>query len=417
MHGTPTIPETLAEGSDTTDMVEVSLEPAEPMVSEGVEDEATEDKPDSVLSFKPLGRLLPLEGVKDEFLLMQAALKKPLTAEIAARICEKSGSHLLKLVSPRVDGAHAVLRVDAQGGNRKSSLLPSTNAPDIPYGKVLYRPLEVMGAPTMSVVDHVLNPDDNSPHVLAAFAEVFGQDVLDAMRKELLGPAPCPQMLGVGEFPIVFVPRPGGGDLQVTPVAPALAFMGIKRVVDLFFEKPTTDNPNPRRGEWTKQAISSKPQNISGAIGGPRTRFLARMPAGMRQTDADLYRYIHGGAFPAWRDSDVGVWVLRYAGMLEGDALYNDQNTRAALDKVADRLLDDALSFARQMIEEARFVAHEYGVDVGGLKAPPDAGTLAFRRRWKNQDERAIARRALTSVHFVRRMQLHRGWQEMEDQA
>ena len=389
----------------------------DPSVSEADDVEDIDDKPGSVLSFKPLGRLIPLEGVKDEFLLMRGALKKPLTAEIASRICAKSGSHLLKLVSPRVDGEHAVLRVDSSSSNRKASLLPSTNAPDIPFGKVLYRPLEIIGSPTMSVVDHILNPDDNSPTVLDAFAGVFGQEVLDAMRKELLGPAPCPRLLGVGEFPIVFVPRPGGGDLQVTPVAPAMAFMGIKRVVDLFFEKPTKDNPNPRRGEWTKQAISSKPQNISGAIGGPRTRFLARMPAGLRQSDADLYRYMHGGNFPTWRDPDVGFLVLRYAGMLDSDAVYNDQNTRAALDRVADQLLDDALSFAKQVIAEARFVAPEYGVEVNNLKAPPDAATLVFRRRWKNQDERALARKALTSVHFVHRMQLHRGWQDMEERS
>ena len=60
-----------------------------------------------LLSFKLTGRPIPLDEVTSEFCLMRDCLKKPLTAEVATRICEKSGSHLIKLVSPRVDGDQA----------------------------------------------------------------------------------------------------------------------------------------------------------------------------------------------------------------------------------------------------------------------------------------------------------------------
>jgi hypothetical protein len=120
-----------------------------------------------------------------------------------------------------------------------------------------------------------LNPEDHSDAVLRTFSEVFGADTLQAMRDVLLTDGAAPAKLGAGEFPIIFIPHPDGGDLQITPVAPALAFMGMKRVTDLYFQKKSEENSNPLRGRWSKQSVSSKPQNISGAIGGPRVRFLA----------------------------------------------------------------------------------------------------------------------------------------------
>jgi hypothetical protein len=310
-------------------------------------------KDTDLLSFKTAGRPIPLDDIASEFRLMRDCLKSPLTEGVAIRICEKSGSHLIKLVSPRVDGNHAVLRFDDPGGNRKSSILPSVNAPDIPFCKVVFRPLEIVGHPSASVVDHILNPEDHSSVVLDAFSQAFGSDVLDAMRKSLLVDVKTPQKLGSGEFPIIFIPRPGGGDLQVTPVSPASAFMGMKRAADHYFQKPQPDGPRLPRGRWTKQAISSKPQNISGAIGGPRMRFMATMPPAMQQVEAELYRYIHGGSFPRWRDEEVSTWVLRYADMLEENIKFNNEDTRAALDRTADRLIRDASEFTSDTYADA----------------------------------------------------------------
>jgi hypothetical protein len=354
-------------------------------------------KKEALLSFKPTGRPLAQHEVYEEFALMRAALDKPLTAEIAATITAKSGSHLLKLVSPRVDGDHAVLRIDPPHQNRRASVLPSVNAPDIPFCKVVFRPLEVAGHGPMSVVDHILNPVDSSPKLLADFGRVFGEDVLKALRAGLLEPAKTPLKLGAGEFPIVFVPRPSGGDLQITPVSPACAFMGIKRVADAYFLPKTADNPRPLRGRWTKQAVSSKPQNISGAIGGPRLRFLATMPPVMQQAEAELHRYTQGGAFPRWRDEDVGVWVLRYGGMLEADANYNNSDTRAALDRTADRLIRDARAFIAETMAEAAHLCPDTPL------SSPRIAQVLIRRSWRKGEQEA-AIQALSSAHFEDRL-------------
>jgi len=362
-----------------------------------------ESPPKVLLSFKMISRTVPLDAVADEFQLMRVELGKELTAEVATRICEKSGTHLLKIGSPRTDGDHAVLTVKAGTGNRRPAPLPSVNAPDIPFCKLIYRPLEIEGAEPMSVVDHVLNPEDHTGPVLEAFAVVFGEDVLDAIRTALIDEPRTPLKLAAGNFPVVFVPRPGGGDLQLTPVAPAQTFMGMKRVKDRYFDKPTEDRPRPPRGRWHAQAISSKPQNISGAIGGPRVRFLATMPATMRQEAAELYRYVHGGSFPRWRDEEVRVWVLRYADQLEAELTYNNQDTRAAMDRTADRLIRDALTFRDGILEDAKNLATSLG-EPPELKDAPGPAQILIRRAWGSDTDFGCARKALTSPHFEHRV-------------
>lgn len=359
-----------------------------------------------LLSFKMTGRPLPLDDVASEFRLMRDCLKKPLTEEVAIRICEKSGSHLVKLVSPRVDGAHAVLRFDDPDANRKSSILPSVNAPDIPFCKVVYRPLEVIGHSSVSVVDHILNSEDHSGAVLDAFSEVFGEDVLAAMRHALLSEFKSPLKLGAGEFPIIFIPRPGGGDVQITPVSPALTFTGMRELGKRRYQKRDPEGPKINRGKWVDLAVSSKPQNISGAIGGPRVRFLATMPAAMRQGEAELFRFVNGGGFPRWRDEEVSVWVLRYADMQEADATYNNIDTRAALDRTADRLIRDASEFIRDTLEDAKHFAERQEMREQGVPAPPGVAQILIRRHWgKNYDR---ARKALTSPHFEDRLRKSR---------
>lgn len=357
-----------------------------------------------LLSFKPTGRPLPLESVAEEFALMQSYLKQPLTVEVAARICQRSGSHLLKSVSPRVEGDHALLRFDPPESNRRSTLGPSTNPPDIPFCKVVYRPLEVIGYPTLCVIDHILNPEDNSKAVLEAFAEVFGEDVLQVMQQTLHAMPRPPLNLGVGEFPIIFIPRPGGGDIQITPVAPATAFMGMKRVSDLYFQKAQPGGPRPLRGRWTKQVVSANPQNISGAIGGPRVRFLATMPPTMTQEYAEVYRYIHGGSFPRWRNEEVTSWVLRYADMVDADATYNNENTRAALDRTADQLIRNAREFSSDTLQEARDLAKRQGLSEEEIPKPPSVALILIRRNWASEGDYGRARKVLTSPHFEHRL-------------
>lgn len=384
----------------------------------------------NVLSFRPQGRPIEITKVEAEYALMREQLKaeeakkreaelrkaekekrdpKPvrsmdLTPEIARRICEKSGTHLLKLVSPRADGDHAILSISEPGSNRRKPMIPSVNAADIPFAKVLYRPLEIIGSPTRSLVDHLLNPDDLSNRVCDAFAAVFGAEVLEAASRALSGTPRPVTKLAAGEFPIIFLPDPNGGDVQVTPVSPATTFMGMKTVISPFFQKREKDGPKVPRGRFHKQAVSSKPQNISGAIGGPRVRLLAEMPPGLGQAEAELHRYLRGGSFPRWREAEVDVWVLRYAEMLAADETYNDLNTRAALDRTADRLIRDADRFVVETVEDARDLAKILNIDPDELAEPPGAGTVLLRRRWESDDAFQRARRALSSAHFEYRL-------------
>lgn len=365
-------------------------------------------KKDEVLSFNAKGRKLHLSNVADEFRLMQEILAKELTPEIAARVCEKSGSHLIKLVSPRVDGDHATLRINDPNSKRRSQLLPSTNAPDIPFCKVLFRPLEVEGYAVMSVVDHILNPESHSAQVLGDFSSVFGEDVLAAMQAVLLSPPRAPTNLGAGEFPIIFIPRSGGGDLQITPVSPVSTFMGIKRVTDYYFQRASPDTPRPPRGRWIRQAVSSKPQNISGAIGGPRMRFFATLPPIMQQSEAELFRFIHGGGFPRWRDDEVADWVLRYADKLDADANYNNQNTRSALDAMADRLIRETYAFISETLGDAKKMAEDKGMSVDQLAAAPSTPQVLIRRFWGKEPNFDRAKNAVTSPHFENRLRKSR---------
>ena len=352
----------------------------------------------STLSFKILCRPLEINIIDREFMLMSRACGKPFTAAIAVRICQKSGTHLLKLVSPRADGNHAVLRIESADENRKLPLLPSVNAPDIPFAKIIFRPLEILGYPAKSVVNHVLSPDNISAAVLDAFASVFGTDVLDAIRSNLLGPQLELLNLSAGEFPIIFIPSPKGGDLQITPVSPAIAYMEMKDVRGIYLHKQEKDGPRVPRGRWHKQAVSAKPQNISGAIGGPRIRFLAAMPAGHSQLESELYRYVRGGRFPRWRHPSVGNYVLRYADLLDRDPPFNDQNTYEALNALAVSLIRDAYAFIDETHEEAQQIAEVQGICLETLKIPPSSAELLLRCVPSSELDRA--RRGLSSAHF-----------------
>ena len=359
-------------------------------------------KPDpgqaEILSFKLTGRIIDPLRIEIEFLMMEKALRSALTPEIAARICNKSGTHLIKLVSPRADGAHTVLRMKPVHEKSRASFLPSVNAPDIPFAKIIFRPLEIAGQPARSVVDHVFSPDDTSESVMRAFSAVFGKDVLGVLKSMLLDPLPDISKLSDGEFPIIFIPSPRGGDLQVTPVSPAAAYMEMKEVVGLYFQKQNNDAPRVPRGSWHKQVVSAKIQNISGAIGGPRVRFLAGMPSGLSQYDAEIYRYVRGGRFPSWRSPEVGPLVLQYADLLDRDQTFNNQSTRGGLDAIADRLIGEAQDFIDETLSDALLVATSEGISSDELKDPPNVAKILIRREWGGNFDRA--RRILSGSHF-----------------
>lgn len=302
------------------------------------------------------------------------------------------------MVSPRTEGDQAVLFVRPLDSNRNPVILPSVNGPDIPFAKVIFRPLEVEGYETMTLVDHVMNPIDISQAVIAAFGRVFGEGVLEVI-KNTLGKPPPVTSLGSGEFPIVFIKSPLGGDIQVTPLAPATAYMGMKNAIAPYFQKQTADGPKVPRGKFHTQVVSSKMQNISGAIGGPRRRLLAVMPTVMAASDAELYRFARGGSFPRWRDPDVADWVMKYADLLDRHEIYNNSDTRGGLDHLADRLVRGAEAFISETMLDTAAVIEE----PAAISAPPRVDQVLLRRTWKN-DTFDRARRVLSSEHFRSRI-------------
>lgn len=354
----------------------------------------------SVLSFRPIGEPIRIEEVTNAYRQMATEHGKPVTPEAMARVGAKSGSYLLKLISPRADGDQSVMRPSPRLADRHPDLVPSVNAADIPIAKIAFRPIEILGYPTKSLVDHILSPNDISDHVAEGFAAVFGADVLAALKASLAAvPAPITR-LPTAEFPVIFLPNPAGGDLQATPVAPAAAYMGMRDVVAPYFRKQEKNGPKIPRGSWSRQSVSAKPQNISGAIGGPRIRFHARCPGALGRFEAEVRRFFAGRGFPRMSGGDTTDWILRYADLLARDAEYSNRDIRTGLDRLADRLIGEAFDF----IEEVRAEAIRLDPTATELPMPPPDAVL-LRRRWARQDDFDRARQALTGAHFRTRVQ------------
>lgn len=414
----------------------------------------TTRKAADLLRFGLTGQLIGPEDLPAEFAAMLAALEHLPGPGVLRRVGAGSGSHLLKLVSPRADGSGGktvVLRSDKTEGNRPRRLLPSLNAPDTPVAKLVYRPLEVTGAEPRGLVAHLREPDAISPVVEDAFSLAYGRRWLELcaeaddaaagrMRDEIL--AACGELAGLSltgavaddvlarrigravltvlrvalteelppirvlparECPIVFLPRPGGGDLQVTPLSPAGAFSDMAGVRNRHFSD-AEGGPGLSRGNWVRQHVSAKPQNISGAISQSRNRFFARMPPPLRQSDAELYRFVHGGHFPRWQQPDVDLWLWRYGDMLAQAAeLTTIRPLRLACDRMADRLIADAMDFATETLAEARDYAAGLGLPADILRAPEPVAIIGHWRGWSRQDELRRTQ-ILASAHFRGRL-------------
>ncbi len=352
----------------------------------------------SLLSFRPIGEPIELAEIEDAYRRMAREYGKPVTADAMARVGAKSGSHLLKLISPRADGDQSVMRPASQTANQHSDMVPSVNAADIPVAKIAFRPMELLGHPTKSLVGHILNPDSVSDCITGGFAAVFGSDVLNALKFSLLADAAPITRLPAAEFPIIFLPNPAGGDLQATPVAPAAAYMGMRAVTASYFRKQEKGASKVPRGSWSRQAVSAKPQNISGAIGGLRTRFHARFPGTLNRLDAEIRRFVSSGSFPRMPGVDIADWILRYANLLDREAEYSNRDIRSGLDRLADRLILEVFDFIDEILAEAIRVDSA----AGDLPTPPP-GVVLLRRYWV-QDGFDRARRALADQHFLSRL-------------
>jgi hypothetical protein len=391
------------------------------------EAKALEESEARILSFNVPGRPINLDALDVEFQAMlrfykegpppkkngrdekkdkkkQKSRATPVPSDFA-RVAVGSGTHLLKMLTPRAHKDQAILRFRSPSNNETGEYIPSVNSSDIPLAKIVCRPLEIVGHRTRSLMSHILNPDDISNKVFEGFISVFGHDSFEALKNALLSDLAPISSLPNDDFPIIFVPNPHGGDLQITPLSPAANCMGLPRQLSRFFQKETKSTPKPRRGQWAERAISAKPQNISGAISGRRRCIAASMPTMMSANHADLMNFVSGGAFPTWRDSRVAETALKYADSLERDKKFNNQNTRRALDSMADFLVESALDFIEDTLERADEFKKQFDIsnDVT-LKAPAPSSVL-LRLFWDNK-QKMTARTALSGNHFVHRQRL-----------
>jgi hypothetical protein len=359
-------------------------------------------KLDDLLSHRPLGRIMEIGGIADEFELIrtafEAAGKAVPSAGDFARVGGASGTHLLKLITPRAPIGQHVVRVIDKGANQHPELYPSLDAKKAPVAKLVFRPLEVSGRPARSLADHILNPDEVSETVTKGFAKAFGDEALETLRRALMEPLPEVEALPAAEFPIIFLPRPGGGDIQATPLAPAEAYVRFDEVVEPYFRKTEEGQPRVPRGQWRRQFVADKPQNISSAVGKQRRRFFARMPRVFDRWSAELHRYAHGGRFPLWRDDDVVNAVFAYADLLDANAKYSNQDIRAGLDRRADALIRAARDFVDETVADAKAEYPERDP-----AAPSSIVAVILGRSWP-KDGYDRARRVLTSDHFKSRL-------------
>lgn len=358
---------------------------------------------DELLSHKPLGRILQIHEIATEFALIRDAFKaagKPVPSVGDFRsVAVASGTHLLKLVSARAPIGQCVLRFAGNKSNGQPEFFPSLDARKSPIAKLVFRPWEIAGHRTRTLADNILTSDEVSPVLLKGFADAFGADALEVLQEGLLNPLPPVVSLPAAEFPIIFLPRPGGGDIQATPLAPAEAYVRFDEVVAPYFQKTDEKHPFPPRGDWHHQYVADKPQNISSAAGKRRTRFLATMPRVMAQWSAELFRFARGGRFPRWRDPHVEKAIAAYAALLDRVEDYSNQSIRKGLDDHACRLIEGARTFIDATMEEIR---EEFEGEA--LPRPPSIRGAILSRRWASANDQARARRVLLGEHFQERL-------------
>lgn len=314
-------------------------------------------------------------------------------------VAKNSGTHLLKSRKSDFGGSEVVLRLAAPGQNSMEDFLPSINAGDMVYAKILYRPIEIEGhARVASLIDHLLQQDDYSPAIFDAFTAVYGKDVLADIRDEICAPAGFVRDLPAKNLATVFVPA-FDGDVQITPVHPARAFLHMQRIRASFFVRKTEDDDAPRRfGTFSLQAVSSKIQNISGAYAGERVRFHAEFPNVMTMDQAQIYRFAMGGRQPSIIEDGIADRFESYISLMETWSTYHSPQIKASLDRLAKSMIRIALEIAQDIGDEAR----RLNPDFDGSINIPDLilSTMRFEKNEKGNVLRSKARAVLKDIHF-----------------
>lgn len=234
------------------------------------------------------------------------------------------------------------------------------NAAIIPLAKALFRKVTIEGhngdAVTTSLMDAISADGLHKGLLLSAAAEAYGGECLQALVQGLAAPSEITS-LHHENMPVIFLPNPQGGDIQITPVSPASSYMVMKGLADDLDPRWTSKRKKvgeaagepQRRGRFAGQTLSGSPQNISGMIGGPRMRFMADFPAPISAHAAAIRRMVMGGEPPALRDIaivEIMRTFVRFAGLVDDvhrkpELVAAAENTsRAALEMIASHVLD-----------------------------------------------------------------------------
>lgn len=272
-----------------------------------------------------------------------------LVPEVFAKVGRSCGTHSLKLNNPRAE--EHVLMVDDH------RLMCFPNAGYSKLAKAMFRQIRIVGHNGDESLTSLAQAfHSESLHVstlVDAAKSAFGDECIDAFIEGLGAPREI-RNLHTENMPIVFLPSPAGGDIQVTPVSPASAFMDVSRQTSVFFLKDERDKngiitKRQRRGNFARHSISSKPQNITAMIGGGRQRFVARFPEIAGQTEAGIRRMLRGGPVPALREpvlTEIMLSFARFCGIIidtqRDPVLVRSANNTAsaALRMLGDHVLD-----------------------------------------------------------------------------
>lgn len=334
------------------------------------------------LSYTDPGTPFTIEQVPQIYCVLRDVLNIDDDPKKFQDVALNSGTHILKLLNKQADDH--VLKLSAPGQNRRPKFLPSMNAANGKYSKILFQPIAVIGVPgSRSLVEHILEPDGISSGIEDSFVSAFSRESLDAIRSLIREERRSVERLYAQNFPIVYVPAPGGGDLQLTPIAPLEVYGAFSR------------ETLPEKGEkvpvrLTEQALSSKMQNISVAIGGPRRRFLVTVPSAMRHDEAALLRLVKGGPGPAPSSRELSdrldhLAKLHHAKLehAKSGSHYN-RDMEKGLERLAAWLIEEALEWREDVAAAAREMAPDFVMpeaDIGQLLLRGYLGDRSARDR------------------------------------
>jgi hypothetical protein len=338
------------------------------------------------LSFRNPGEAFALQDISQVYhVLKEVAGIKDNPAKFAA-VAANSGTHTLKLLNS--GSQDHVLRITPKEGEAR--YFPSMNAALGAYAKILYQPVLFEGIDgARSLIDHILQPDGLSAQMEEAFANAFSHESLRLVLDGLLEGRDYVSRLHHENFPIVYVPHPdkSGESLQLTPISPT-------RVYSDFKSEVLPEKGSKERIRLSGQEISSKMQNISVALGGPRRRFHATVPDAMLHQDAAILRLVKGGPVPVLSSYELSERLdhlvkLHYAKIdhQNGKGYFN-ADMEAGLRRLARWIVVEAIFWTEEVRQQAQDLEPEFVMPELDI---PKLLVAGYRRKRADRDRLAAA--------------------------